>query len=54
MAEGVRVQVVMPISLAEALKARAKAEGRTASSLGCYLVEHGLRSLPPLPTAQDQ
>ena len=49
MAEGVRVQVVMPVSLAEALKARADAEKRTVSSLGCYLVESGLRSLPPLP-----
>ncbi len=49
MAEGVRVQIVMPVSLAEALKARAQAERRTVSSLGCYLVENGLRNLPPLP-----
>lgn len=48
MAEGVRVQFVLPPSLAEALKARAAAEGRTVSSLGGYLIEAGLRNLPPL------
>jgi hypothetical protein len=53
MAEGVRVQIVMPASLAAALKARAQAEDRTVSSLGCYLVEHGLRTLPPLPEVSD-
>lgn len=50
MAEGVRVQIVMPASLAAALKARAAMEGRTVSSLGNYLIESGLRNLPPLPT----
>lgn len=56
MAEGVRVQIVMPVSVAEALRHRAQQEQRTVSSLGCYLVEHGLRNLPPLPsaTAADQ
>jgi len=52
MAEGVRVQIVMPVSVAEALRHRAQQEQRTVSSLGCYLVEHGLRNLPPLPTAE--
>lgn len=27
------------------------AEKRTASNLGCYLTESGLRNLPPLPSA---
>lgn len=53
MAEGVRVQFVLPLSLAEALKARAAAEGRTVSSLGGYLIEAGLRNLPLLPTAAN-
>lgn len=53
MAEGVRVQIVMPAVLATALKARAQAEQRTVSSLGCYLVEHGLRTLPPLPAPAE-
>ena len=52
MAEGVRVQIVMPVSVADALKARAQAEKRTVSSLGCYLVENGLRNLPPLPNSE--
>lgn len=51
MAQGVRVQLVMPEPLAEALKARAAAEGKTASALGVALVEYGLRNLPPLPQA---
>jgi hypothetical protein len=49
MAEGVRLTVVIPQSLATALKARAEAEQRSASSLGAYLLESGIRSLPPLP-----
>lgn len=53
MAEGVRVQIVMPASLAEALKARAEAERRTVSSLGSYLLENGLRNLPPLPSTDQ-
>lgn len=51
MAQGVRVQMVMPKPLADALKARAIAEGRTVSALGVDLVEFGLRNLPPLPQA---
>lgn len=51
MAQGVRVQLVMPEPLAEALKARATAEGRTTSALGVALIEFGLRNLPPLPQA---
>ena len=54
MAEGVRVQIVMPQSLAEALRSRANAEKRTVSSLGCYLVESGLRNLPPLPADPEK
>jgi hypothetical protein len=49
MAEGVRVQLVLPIGLAEDLRARAAAERRSVSSLGGYLLEFALRSLPPLP-----
>ena len=48
MAEGVRVQIVVPPSLADALRDRAKLEKRTLSSLGAFLLESGLRSLPPL------
>ena len=43
--------MVMPKPLADALKARAIAEGRTVSALGVDLVEFGLRNLPPLPQA---
>lgn len=43
MAQGVRVQFVLPPSVAEALKAKAQAEGRTVSSLGSFLIESALR-----------
>ena len=43
MAQGVRVQLVLPPSVAEALKAKAQAEGRTVSNLGSFLIESGLR-----------
>jgi hypothetical protein len=48
MAEGIRVQIVLPPGLAEALKARAEAERRSVSNLGTYLIEAGLRDLPSL------
>jgi hypothetical protein len=48
MAEGIRLQFVLPVGLADALKRRAKAEGRTVSNLGAFLLEIGLRQLPPL------
>jgi hypothetical protein len=51
MAEGVRVQLVLPPGLAEALRARAAAERRSVSSLGGYLLETALRQLAPLPEA---
>lgn len=50
MAEGVRLQFVLPAGLADALKRRAKLEGRTVSSLGAFLLELGLRQIPPLET----
>ena len=43
MAQGVRVQFVLPPSVAEALKAKAQEEGRTVSSLGSFLIESALR-----------
>ena len=52
MAEGIRVQIVLPPSVAQSLKQRAAAERRTVSSLGGYLIESGLQSLPPLPDAR--
>jgi len=54
MAEGVRVQIVLPRSVAESLRQRAAAENRTVSSLGAYLIEAGLRSLPPLSDQPGQ
>jgi hypothetical protein len=48
MAEGVRIQLVVPNGLAAALKERAQAEGRTVSNLGAFLLETALRQLPPL------
>jgi len=48
MAEGVRIQLVIPEGLATALRERAKAEGRTVSNLGAFLLETALRQLPPL------
>lgn len=51
MAEGIRLQVVVPQSLADALRRRAEAERRSLSSLGAYLLEAGLRNLPPLKGA---
>jgi hypothetical protein len=44
MAQGVRVQLVLPPAVAAALKAKAQAEGRTVSSLGAFLVEAGLKT----------
>jgi hypothetical protein len=48
MAEGVRIQLVVPHGLAVALKERAEAEGRTVSNLGAFLLETAFRQLPPL------
>jgi hypothetical protein len=48
MAEGVRIQVVVPVALADALRSRAAAEGRTVSSLAGFILEAGFRQLPPL------
>ena len=48
MAEGVRIQMVVPEGLAAALKQRAATEGRTVSNLGAFLLEVALRQLPPL------
>ena len=48
MAEGIRVQLVLPTGLANALRERAAAEGRTVSSLGAFLLETALRQIPPL------
>jgi len=42
MAQGVRVQLVLPQAVAEQLKAKAKAEGRTLSNLGSFLIEAAL------------
>ena len=43
MAEGVRIQMVVPEGLAAALKRRATQEGRTVSNLGAFLLEVALR-----------
>ena len=43
MAQGVRIQLVLPQAVAEQLKAKAKAEGRTVSSLGSFIIEAALR-----------
>jgi hypothetical protein len=43
MAQGVRVQVVLPVAVAALLKQKAKAEGRTVSSLGSFFIEAALR-----------
>jgi hypothetical protein len=43
MAQGTRVQLVLPQAVADLLKAKAKAEGRTVSSLGSYLIESALK-----------
>jgi hypothetical protein len=43
MSQGIRVQLVLPQSIAELLKAKAKAEGRTVSSLGAFLIEAALK-----------
>ena len=48
MAEGTRIQLVVPLGLAAALKQRAEAEGRTVSNLGAFLLDTALRQLPPL------
>jgi hypothetical protein len=42
MAQGVRVQVVLPQSIADKLKDRANADGRTVSSLAAYMIESAL------------
>jgi hypothetical protein len=43
MAQGVRVQVVLPVAVAALLKQKARAEGRTVSSLGLFFIEAALR-----------
>ena len=48
MAEGTRIQLVLPNGLAVALRERAQIEGRTVSNLGAFLLETALRQLPPL------
>jgi hypothetical protein len=45
MAQGTRVQLILPQAVADLLKAKAKAEGRTVSSLGSYLIESALKLL---------
>jgi len=53
MAQGVRVQLVMPAPIAEMLKKRAELEGRTLSSLGTYIIESALKQqLLPTPAPQ--
>ena len=47
MAQGVRVQLVMPAPIAAMLKKRAELEGRTLSSLGTYIIESALRQQQP-------
>lgn len=54
MAEGVRIQVVVPVALAAALRERATAEGRTVSSLAGFILESGFRQLPPLAAAPSR
>jgi hypothetical protein len=44
MAQSIRVQLVLPKAVADLLKAKANAEGRTVSSLGSYLIESALKS----------
>lgn len=53
MAEGVRIQMVVPEGLASALRRRADQEGRSVSNLGAFLLEVALRQLPPLDGGQD-
>jgi len=53
MAQGIRVQVVLPVPTVEALKARAAAEGRTVSAMGAFFIEAGLRALPGLARPAD-
>jgi len=53
MAQGIRVQVVLPAPTVEALKARAEAEGRTVSALGAFFIEAGLRAVPGLARPAD-
>jgi hypothetical protein len=43
MAQGVRVQLILPSAVAQALKEKAKAEGRTLSNLGSFLIEAALK-----------
>jgi hypothetical protein len=42
MAQGVRVQVVLPPAVAADLKAQARDQGRTVSSLSAFLLEAAL------------
>jgi len=44
MAQGDRVQVVLPRAVADALRERARTEQRTVSNLAAYLLEAALRS----------
>ena len=47
MTQGTRVQLILPPVVAELLKEKAKAEGRTVSSLGSFLIEAAIKQAPP-------
>lgn len=44
MAQGVRIQAVVPPTIAEALKQRAAQEQRSLSNLAAYLLEQAARA----------
>jgi transposase len=44
MAQGTRVQVVLPPGVAQQLKQRASLENRTVSNLAAYMIESALRA----------
>jgi hypothetical protein len=43
MAQGTRIQVILPAKVAAALKDRAAEEQRTVSNLAAYIIETALR-----------
>jgi hypothetical protein len=47
MAEGVRLQLVVSLELAEAIRDRAKTEGRSVSGFGADLLADAMKRLKP-------
>ena len=53
MAQGIRIQVVLPPAVAGELKQRAWLENRTVSNLAAFMIEAALHSRRPSPPLNE-